>query len=167
MILGRVYKEKLLDMFEFGVSDFKDLEKCTFETGLKPVLLFQGEHFDYDERLTLVKNMFIDFFHTRVMDSSDILSMTRTIVFTAIDHEKIHITQYESPKISEGLAFQDGIKVNEVGPSMHLKVRRIKEADKDVMKQAVKKRKKITQALNKKKNISTNELGQKRGRLFV
>lgn len=50
---------------------------------------------------------------------------------------------------------------------MHLKVRRIKEADKDVMKQAVKKRKKITQALNKKKNISTNELGQKRGRLFV
>ena len=167
LILGRVYNEKMLDMFEFGVSEFKDLVKCSFETGLKPVLLFQGEHFDYDERLSLVKNLFIDFFHTRVMESADILAMTRTIVFTALDHEKIHITQYESPKISEGLAFQDSIQPTEVGPSIQLKIRRIKEADKEQMKQSLKKRKKITKALNKQRNISTNELGQKRGRLFV
>ena len=49
-------------MFEFGVSDFKGISdfKCKdADNRMKPILLFQGEHFEFSEKHKRMKNLFI------------------------------------------------------------------------------------------------------------
>jgi len=65
IIFGRLFAEHLLDMFEFGVSNYVPQEKFNtneFTSGLKPVLMFQGEQFDFSDKHRRFKNFLIDFF---------------------------------------------------------------------------------------------------------
>ena len=62
MILGRTYGGRMLDMFEFGVTNFKSME--TFKgseitSDMKPVLIFQGEEFDVSDKHRRLKNLLI------------------------------------------------------------------------------------------------------------
>lgn len=46
MVMGRTYDAKVLDMFEFGIEDYKPMEAFKgneIEKHLKPILIFQGE----------------------------------------------------------------------------------------------------------------------------
>lgn len=61
-MIGRTYDGRVLDMFEFGVSDFKSVE--TFKAAevpreLKPVLVFQGEQFEFSDKHRRLKNLLI------------------------------------------------------------------------------------------------------------
>ena len=53
LVLGRVFDGHVLDMFEFGIENFKGtaLFKATehITSELKPILLFQGEQFEVSE----------------------------------------------------------------------------------------------------------------------
>jgi ribosome production factor 2 len=83
--VGRLYNEKILDMVEFGVSDHQAMAHCEkIEYHSKPVLIFQGDFFDFNDNLKQIKNLFIDFFSTQQYKEINIQEMNRVIVFTAL-----------------------------------------------------------------------------------
>ena len=65
LILGRMFADHLLDMFEFGVYDYVPVNKfksIDVDNQIKPILIFQGEQFDFSEKHRRLKNFLIDFF---------------------------------------------------------------------------------------------------------
>ena len=65
-MLGRVFDGHVLDMFEFGIVNYKGTGefKATehISADLKPILIFQGEQFEVSEKHKRIKNLLIDFF---------------------------------------------------------------------------------------------------------
>ena len=58
--MGRTYDGRVLDMFEFGVENFLSLDKFKVKEvtrDLKPVLLFQGEQFEFSDKHMRLKNL--------------------------------------------------------------------------------------------------------------
>lgn len=51
----------MLDLFEFGVTNYKSLEDfatAEISRDLKPIILFQGEQFEFSEKHMRLKNLF-------------------------------------------------------------------------------------------------------------
>ena len=114
-----------------------------------------------------VKNVLIDFFGGNYqIENMNILTMTRIIVVTALTNKKLILKQYET-KVNEALAYQGEMAPVDIGPTMTLELKRVKKPDSDIMKEALKNRKLKAASLNKKRNISTNIMGEKKGKLFV
>lgn len=62
LIFGRLFSEHLLDMFEFGVSNFKGIaayKNAEIDCQIKPILVFQGEHFEFSAKHSRFKNFCI------------------------------------------------------------------------------------------------------------
>lgn len=121
IILGRIFNSKVIDLVEFGATEHQAIGLVkSFEYHTKPVLIFQGDHFDYNDSLKKVKNIFIDFFSSQHYQEINILEMNRVIVFSATSETSIRMEQYEVPSISEALAYTDELKPNKIGPCMTL-----------------------------------------------
>lgn len=86
------------------------------------------------------------------------------MVFTAMDDTTIQVRHYEVPKISEG----DKVDFKEIGPRFDFKMRRAQIASNDLFKLACKKAK-VANVEKKKanKNVYTNEIGEKKGKVFI
>jgi len=98
LIFGRIYADHLLDMFEFGVSNYKGLNQFkTKEIGnqIMPVLDFQGEQFEFSDKFRRFKNYLIDFFKTSDYDEVNISELKRVMVFTSISDDTISCRQFE------------------------------------------------------------------------
>lgn len=74
----------------------------------------------------------------------------------------------ESMKIDEALAKKNAVPFSEIGPSFSLRLRRDKLASHELFKEACRKPK-IANLIKKKakKNMSTNELGETHGKVYV
>ena len=62
LIFGRLFASHILDMFEFGVSNYKPITAFVAQEitqHLKPLLVFQGEQFEFSEKHRQLKNFFI------------------------------------------------------------------------------------------------------------
>ena len=63
LVLGRVFDGHILDMFEFAVTDFKAASMFKppqfIDQDMKPILIFQGEHFETSDVHKRVKNLLI------------------------------------------------------------------------------------------------------------
>jgi len=60
LVLGRIYDGKALDFFELGVQNYKplgDFSQQEVSRDLKPVLIFQGEQFEFSEKHQRLKNL--------------------------------------------------------------------------------------------------------------
>lgn len=158
-----MYKEKILDMVEFGVDDFIAAKTLRFEDGLRPILLFQGDQWEVNTSLSKVRNLLLDYVTTGILEQVSIPLLTRVIVFSALDEKTIKCSQYEVNRISEALAYTNELEPTPVGPHFTLSLRRANWADDDIWKQATKKRKPQSQIDKKKRNITTNVLGEERG----
>lgn len=57
--MGRLYDQHILDMFEFGVHNYQGIEDFKSEdvsNQLKPILMFQGEQFEFSDKHMRLKN---------------------------------------------------------------------------------------------------------------
>lgn len=172
MILHRMYNHQVLDMIELGIKDCKTMQEFgnveTIEIGQQPILLFQGDPFDLSENHIRFKNMMMDFFRIKHLTQVNILTCQRIITFTAKTNDgDIVMQQFESGTINESLAGQGEIEIKEIGPKVSMEIRRIKHADRDIWKAATKVKKSKAKALEKKRNITKNELGQRIGKAFI
>lgn len=172
MIIHRLYNHQILDMLEVGIEELKTLQDfgncASIEVGQQPILIFQGDAFDLSENFIRFKNMMIDFFRIKHLTELNILSAQRIITFTAKSTDgNIVMQHFEAPKVSEALAGQGQIEVKEIGPKIAMKVRRVKNPDREAWKAATKVAKSKAKQLDKKRNISYNELGQKLGKAFI
>lgn len=92
LVLGRIYDKRVLDMFEFGVENFKSMEEFAVNEvsrELKPIILFQGEHFEFSEKHQRIKNLLYELFHMNVLEEANIVEMKRVLVFNSLDDSTI------------------------------------------------------------------------------
>jgi ribosome production factor 2 len=176
--LARTFGYKLLDMLELyldpdsfrKLAQFKN-KKCA--VGLKPMLLFAGTPFEspVTNEYTLAKSFFTDFFKGEPADKVDVEGLQYVVSFSAreeVDGEEakpsIHLRVYLIRTKRSGQKLPR-VEVEEMGPRMDFRVGRVKEADESMLKEAL--RKARTSAERPKKNISTDIVGDKIGRIHL
>lgn len=82
----------MLDMFEFGLSEYVSQDSFkTVDVGnmIKPVLVFQGEQFDFSIKHRRFKNFLIDFFKITDYEEANIAELKRVMVFTSLNETYI------------------------------------------------------------------------------
>ncbi|EPE31597.1 hypothetical protein GLAREA_12353 [Glarea lozoyensis ATCC 20868] len=176
--LARTFGYKLLDMLELyldpdsfrKLAQFKN-KKCA--VGLKPMLLFAGTPFEspVTNEYTLAKSFFTDFFKGEPADKVDVEGLQYIVSISAreeVDGEEtkpsIHLRVYLIRTKRSGQKLPR-VEVEEMGPRMDFRVGRVKEADESMLKEAL--RKARTSAERPKKNISTDIVGDKMGRIHL
>ncbi|KAJ3428339.1 brix domain containing protein [Anaeramoeba flamelloides] len=140
LVVGRVYDNHLYDMVEFGVDSLKTIHEIKGETcvdGTKPLLVFNGDGFQFDEEYKMIKNLFIDLFKGVVVQS---------ILLTSLQ---------KSPNVD----------LTDMGPHFNLTKRRIQMASSDLTKTATWVHPSLRP--KKVKNVSRNKLGDKVGRIHM
>jgi len=168
IVLGRTYDGKSLDLFELGIENYKSIVEfavADIPRDLKPVLLFQGEHFEFSEKHQRLKNLLFELFRQRDLKEATITELKRVLSFTSIDETTVQVRHFEVRTITESLS---SIDFKEIGPRFDLKLRRQQIASTDLYKLACKKPKVTNMEKKKaKKNVYTNELGERKGKVFI
>lgn len=136
---------------------------------LKPVILFQGEQFEFSEKHTRLKNFFYEFFHQKDLKEVNIVELKRVLVFTSVDDTTIQVRHYEvSSKITEAGILAGEVDLREIGPRFDLKMRRNLIASSDLYKFACKKPKIANMEKKKaRKNVFTTDIGERKGKVFI
>mmetsp|Transcript_1984 Transcript_1984/g.3484 ORF Transcript_1984/g.3484 Transcript_1984/m.3484 type:complete len:156 (+) Transcript_1984:486-953(+) len=144
MVFGRLYAEHVLDMFEFGISNYQAVQSFkAFEVDnqINPILIFQGEQFEFSEKHRRFKNYLIDFFKMGDYDEANIAELKRVLVVTSLNETKITVRHYEvnvGKQINETDVKNRSLSFNEIGPRFDLAFRRDKIATFDDYKNACK-----------------------------
>lgn len=174
MVFGRNFSEHLLDMFEFELQNYqpiKSFKSKEVDHQTKPVLVFQGEQFEFSEKHRRFKNYLQDFFRIVDYDEVNIAEMKRVLVVTATDDARILVRHYElnvNKPINETDVKNRTLSFSEIGPRFDLVFRRDKIASFELYKAACKQPK--TENPDKKKqrkNLFTDQLGQKMGKVYL
>ena len=152
LIFGRLFDSEMLDLVEFNVSEYEEVStKHAFPPGIHPLILFQGEIFETDSIYSRVKSIFLDFFGGKALEKVDTRGLNKLFTITGAENNKIYFRCYHLPEMEE------------VGAKFTLELKRSRIAPDDKFKTActeVKLKKKV-------KNIETNPLREKRGRVHV
>jgi len=86
LVLGRIYDGHILDMFEFGIEQYKKISEfksnATITPDMKPFIIFQGEPFEMNTVYARLKNLLIDFFKLSEVSELNIAELARVIVVT-------------------------------------------------------------------------------------
>jgi len=165
VVAGRMYDHMVLDMFEFGMEDFKSLADFKTEkiaTGTKPMLLFT-EGFDDQPEYSRLKNFFIDFFRGPVIEYVNLQGLEHLLVFSLINNKVLFRSYRVSLKKSETKA--PAIELEEIGPHMNFVLRRTKLASQDLFKAACKRPKALRP--KKVKNVKRDVFGSTHGRIHM
>lgn len=155
MTLVRLFDHKILDMLELHVepetfrtlSQFKNTKA---RVGLKPLVSFSGTAFESPtaNAYTLAKSLFLDFFKgedTNNVDVEGLQYMVHISVAEEVDNQpapKIQLRCYMIKTKKSGQSLPR-VEVEEMGPRIDFRVGRVKEADEDMMKEALKKPKNL------------------------
>jgi ribosome production factor 2 len=178
LTMVRTFAHKVLDMMELHIdpesfrmlSQFKN-KKCA--VGLKPLLLFSGTPFEspVSDEYTMAKSFFVDFFKGEPADKVDVEGLQYMVSISArdtVDGEEakpaIHLRVYLIKTKKSGQKLPR-VEVEEMGPRIDFRVGRIREPDEAVLKEAM--RKARTSQERPKKNISTDIVGDKIGRIHL
>lgn len=152
------------------LSQFKN-KKCA--VGLKPMLLFSGTPFEspIPNEYTMAKSFFTDFFKGEPAEKVDVEGLQYLVSIAArdtVDGEeakpKIHLRVYLIKTKKSGQKLPR-VEVEEMGPRMDFRVGRMKDAEEAMLKEAM--RKARTTLERPKKNISTDIVGDKVGRIHL
>ena len=172
LLLGRVFDQNILDMFELKIIHYVPMRSTNLPTASAcPILLFNGELFTQDEQYIRLKNTLIDFFHggesipkVYFNPHTDHHGPEYVMSFTALPGgkllchtDKIILEQSDTNNIPK-------VTLIPIGPHMACNIMRTKFAGESVQKQAYKKAKNIVP--KKTKNVSRDALGDKYGRIY-
>lgn len=108
------------------------------------MVCFSGSLFDSDPQYRLVKSVFLDFFRGETVSAIDVEGLRYMVNVAAAEpsdretapvvHLRVHLirTRKSGQKLPR-------VEVEEMGPRMDFRVRRVQEADEGMMKEALKK----------------------------
>lgn len=161
-------------MFEFGVTNFKaisEFEKNEVDRDLKPIIVFQGEQFEFSDKHKRLKNFLLDFFKQTDYTEVNIAELKRVLLFTSISESQIlcrHLEVNRGKLVNETDVSNKTLTFNEIGPHFDLTIRRDKIAATDLWKSACKHPKLMSSETKRlKKNVTTDEFGQQIGKVFL
>lgn len=165
-VMGRLFDFHVLDMVEFGVSNFKSMH--TFRgaapgLGMRPCFVFCGDEFETVPEVKKLGNLYLDFFGGRATSMINLKGLESVVVLTAVEGV-VYFRHYSVALNKSGTALPR-VELSEVGPSFDMQVRRHKLAGDDVWKQATKKHALVAPRV--KKNIEQDSLGQTLGTVHM
>lgn len=165
LTMGRLFNDRLLDMVEFGVDNYKAIQDlpARVSLGMKPILIFGGEPFETDFEHIRIKNLFNDFFLGPKPANVSVKGIEHVIMFVAANG-KIYMRPYliEQKKMAGRYA----VKCHDMGPQIDFIVKRAKLANDEHFKEACKQKLKSKKP-KRNKNISKDELGTTHGKIHI
>ncbi|KAJ2782357.1 rRNA-binding ribosome biosynthesis protein rpf2 [Coemansia interrupta] len=173
LILGRTFNYQILDMIELGIegcTTMDDLKTKACSVGTKPLMVFNGEGFNQNEDLIRLKSILLDFFRGEAADKVSLKGLEYVITVTAGplgpngEPGLVFFRPYTTVFKKSGMR-QPRVELEEMGPSLDLRIRRVRYPSDDMMKMATKVPKELKQT--KVKNISRDGMGDKYGRVHL
>lgn len=156
LVFGNTFDRKLLDAFEFEITNFIPQEyleaKIEFEPNCQPILVFIGEKFETDSVFQRFKIFMMDFYMQDRLKEVNITDLKRVITFVSTPDDKILIRNYQASSIGEYSLKK--MNLEEVGPSYDLKKRRNHLSSDDDFKLACK-QPSLIKGINKKNKENT------------
>jgi ribosome production factor 2 len=150
-------------------------------------MVFHSDLFDTHPTFILLKSILLDFYNGHALPALPLASVEHVISITAgplpaapeptstnptptQPMPKVHFRVYTVALLPAPSSAPPRITLTEMGPSIDLTVRRIQEPDEDMMKQAMKRPKMEKRTMQsglgkKRKNIETDEMGDRVGQL--
>ncbi|KAK1962015.1 brix domain-containing protein [Colletotrichum sublineola] len=179
----RTFGHKVLDMLELYLDpeSFRTLAQFKGKkvpVGLRPMLVFAGTAWDSPiaNEYTHARSFFTDFFRGEQMDKIDVEGLQWIVSITADEpttagegdvagaKPTIRLRAYTISTKRSGSKVPR-VEVNEIGPRMDFRVGRMREPDESMLKEAMKKPRGTEERT--KKNITTDSMGDKMGRVHV
>jgi len=150
--------------------------------GSRPLMVFHSDLFDTHPTYQMLKSMLLDFYggHAVAEIATDALEHVISITAaplptvpdgTAAPLPQVHFRVYTLKLLKSGTRAPRA-ELTEMGPSIDFSVRRVQEADEEMMKQAMK-RPKLAKGDQqsglgkKKKNIETDAMGDRVGKIHL
>ena len=171
LYMGRTFANHILDLFEIGITNYIGLSKFNskeIDNQIKPILMFQGEQFEFSTVHMRLKSYLQDFFRMSDYQEANINELKRVMVFTCTGEKAIRFNQYEVSEINVTRVHNTDLNLSEVGPRFTMNIRRDKIAADDLYKESLK-QPKITNIDKKRagKNKYTDAFGQQHGKVFI
>ena len=171
IVLGRMFDGHLLDMYEFGITDFQNVQSFSGskkKAGSKPLLQFQGDQWESDPQYSRLQNLFVDFFRGPRNDKLALEAVDHVLAFTVDDSSgagsKICIRSYATEFLHSGSKVPR-LDLHDMGPHMDITLRRSQPAGEDLWKAACKT---PNVSVEKQvKNIERNSMGDKVGKIHM
>ena len=171
IVVGRMYDGHLLDMYEFGITNFQNVQSFSGnkkKVGSKPLLQFQGEQWECDPQYGRLQNLFVDFFRGPRNDKLALEAIDHVLTFTVDETSgtgsKICIRSYATEFLHSGSKIPK-LDLHDMGPHMDLTLRRNQPAGEDLWKAACKTPNVSVE--KKAKNIERNSMGDKIGKIHM
>lgn len=175
LILGRTFNFRILDMIEFGITNYRpisDFPKAPPSApGAVPCILFNGDDYHTSETTEKLQSVLYDVFRgPHDIEKLSLGGVDRALSFT-LDAPRarpptVHVRHFAIVLKKAVDSSLPKVELEEVGPCFDLTVRRTQFAPAAMMKEAmfVPKDPRVE---HKRKNISRNEMGDKLGRIHV
>ncbi|KAL1917103.1 uncharacterized protein VTP21DRAFT_5301 [Calcarisporiella thermophila] len=173
LVFARMFDHQLMDMIEVGIeksvpmAEFK-APKCA--VGMRPLMVFNGEHWESKPELKHMRTMLLDFFRGQEADAINLAGLEHVISLTAMPSSeddgshRIFFRVYTIQLKKSGTRIPR-IELEEMGPSFDWRIRRRVEPKDDMWKMAIK----VPKELKPKrvKNVEKDLLGDKYGRVHL
>lgn len=170
LVIGRTYDHHIYDLVEVGVENFKSMESFSYDKkfaphiGSKPFFAFIGEGFESVEELKHLKEVLLDLFRGEVVTNLNLAGLDRVYLCTALSSNKVFFTQCAIRLKKSGTSVPR-IELVEVGPSMDFLVRRHRQPDERLRKEAMKTAPESTK--KKEKNVKKDAIEGKIGKIYI
>ncbi|WWD21395.1 hypothetical protein CI109_105880 [Kwoniella shandongensis] len=185
LVFTRMFDGRVLDMIELGVEELRSMaEFSTPKSSLsaRPMMVFHSDLFDTHPTYIQLKSHLLDFYNGHPLTDLPLLNtLEHVISITAGPLSQsddattalplVHFRVYTAKLLASGSRVPR-LQLTEMGPSIDFSVRRVQSADEEMMKMALKRPKlaksDVEKGLGKKrKNIETDEMGDKVGRIHL
>ena len=171
LVLGRLYDEHVLDLYEFGVEECISIQDAsrnsrdhrTKAVGSKPMMVFIGEQWESDFKYAKVQNLLLDTFRGVKVEKLNLKALDHVIACTVAD-DTIFIRVYTIRFKKSGSKVPQ-VELGHMGPFWNLSLRRTQLASDDLWNLACKQPKQAR--IKKTKNISETVVGDKVGRIHM
>jgi len=164
-ILGRMFNWEVLDMVEVGIDQYLGLDEINGAgkmQGNKPMMLFQGDEFEHVEEFKILKSLLIDLFRGQETDSLNCVGLDSVMVCSS--HKQACHMRWYFVTLDDSETKTPTVKLKNMGPFLDMTVRRCRAGPKELRKQAMRRPPQLKK--KKVKNVTTNEMGEKVGRVY-
>ncbi|XP_024373278.1 ribosome production factor 2 homolog [Physcomitrium patens] len=169
LVFGRMFDHHVYDMMEVGIEDFKSIEtlgggrKAAPQAGSKPCFAFVGEKFESDPKFRHFKELIVDFMRGEVVETINLQGLDRVFLCVAVGDKVIF--KHCAIRFKKSGTKVPRVELIEAGPCMNMVLRRNREPSTDLRKEAMRLAPKTSK--KKVKNVSTDSLAGKVGRMYV
>lgn len=132
--------------------------------GQRPLFVFTGVLFENDPEYQMIKSLFLDFFRGEPISEVSVHGLEHVVSLTVETRGTVHLRVY-AIQLKKSATKVPYVELAPMGPHMNLKVDRIRMADSEIMRQAIKVPREIRP--KKVKNVTRDDVGDKFGRVHL